>query len=577
MAVKYSLHKKRIYLAATACALILLALFAAVLHRNTDERRSEEYLQKARESYVSGDYEGALLYLRRIEGKADDTEVLLLMADCYEAMGNYPRALETLRKLNTSEPAVKDRIQSIEQRRAEQNQEQKVTVAGVEMAKDSRSAVLNNMGIGNEELMEVAELYALDMLSLRNNNISDIECLRGLGGLDELDLSYNHIQDVSALSELRDLRILHLDGNPITACDSIAGLTGLKVLSLTDTRINEADLKHLAEALPSCAIRCVVDDTEQMLFQNSSFPLDSEELLLSGRGITDISSLGEFAELKVLDVSNNQITDISPLMKLSGLERLNISGNEIADLRPLIGLPLLWNLDAAGNQITETTSVGSLQYLQELNLSGNSIKDFSGLGRLEKLFTMDLSNTGITDMSLSFLYPLRSLNYLNLQNNAGLSNRAVGTLQSMLTGCSIATSDLVYEVEFSGRTMRSDESKLLMPSSAVLDLNGLERLPQLNTIDLSGNMIESLYQFEITPSRTVLLSLNLADNRITDISSLSGLTVIEDLDLSGNRIENIASLQKLTTLKRLNLSGNPVSLEAITQLKEALAECVITY
>ena len=575
--VKTGTQKKRIYLVITACLLAALAAVAGALHHNADLGRSREYLQKARESYVSGDYEGALLYLRRIEGGETDTETLMLMADCYEAMGNYPRALEMLRRLNTSDPAVAERIQSIEQRRAEQNQEERVTIAGIELARSSRNAALDGRGITDADLPLVAELYALETLSLRDNQIAEIEILGRLGGLDELDLSGNKIQDVTPLAVLRDLRILHLDRNPIRECDALRGLTNLKMLSLCGTQIDEDALTRLAESLPDCAILCAVDETEQILLKNRKLALNSEELLLPGEGITDISALSEFTDLKILDLSSNQISDLSPLMKLSKLERLNIAGNMVSDLRPLMGLPLLWSLNVSENQITETTSAGSLSLLKELNLSGNEIKDFSGLGKLSELTSLDVSATGITDMSLSLLYPLQMLHYLNLKDNEGLSDRAVGTLQSHLTSCSIATSELVYEVEFSGRVIRSDEKKLLMPASAVSSLSGLERLAQLEEIDLSGNMIESLYQFEITPSRETIRKVNLSGNRISDLLSLTGLTAIEELDLSGNRIENIAGLQKLTTLKQLNLSGNPVAVEAVMELREVLPNCLISY
>ena len=106
--------KKKTYLAITAVMLLMLATAAVLLLHQATERRAEEYTRKARESYSAGDYENALLYLRRIKDEDRNTEILLLTADCYEALENYPRALETLRKLNTADPAISNRIQSID-------------------------------------------------------------------------------------------------------------------------------------------------------------------------------------------------------------------------------------------------------------------------------------------------------------------------------------------------------------------------------------------------------------------------------------------------------------------------------
>ena len=75
--------KKKTHLAITAVMLLLLAAAAILLLHQATERRTEEYTRKARESYSAGDYENALLYLRRIKDEDRNTEILLLMADCY--------------------------------------------------------------------------------------------------------------------------------------------------------------------------------------------------------------------------------------------------------------------------------------------------------------------------------------------------------------------------------------------------------------------------------------------------------------------------------------------------------------
>ena len=76
--------RKKLYALITAVVLILLAASAMVLH-DTADRKDQNYRQRARECYAAGDYETALLYLRRISSGDDDQEILMLMADCYEA------------------------------------------------------------------------------------------------------------------------------------------------------------------------------------------------------------------------------------------------------------------------------------------------------------------------------------------------------------------------------------------------------------------------------------------------------------------------------------------------------------
>ena len=569
--------KKKTYLAITAVMLLLLAITAILLLHRASERRTEDYTRKARESYSAGDYENALLYLRRVKDEDENTEILLLMADCYEALENYPRALETLRKLNTADPAISNRIQSIEQRKLQQTQARMVTIAGVELSVNDQSAALEGLGLNDAQLQQLAALYALDHLSLKDNQISDLTALGELKGLDELDLSGNQIRDIRALTKLESLRTLNLDRNPLTDCTELRSLRFLTSLSIVDTGVEEAGVYTLAKSLPDCSIRFGTSGAEKLYFTGEVFPLNAVELTLGQKNLSDISMLQGFTELKILNLSDNDISDIRPLMELSKLEKLNINNNAVSDLRPLIGLPNLVKLEAENNRITETTSVGSVRQLTELNLRGNPIKDFSGLGHLASLKTLDLRATSVTDADLAELYGLKSIFSIDLRENKGLSDIAIGALKSALPGCSIALPELVYEIDFSGRRLRSDERQLIFPAAGISDLSGIVKMTALEELDLRDNEIVNLFPFEITASRESIRKLNLSGNQIRDVLSLYALSSLEELDLSGNQIEAVASLRKLPNLKKLILTGNPLSDETVSELRGFMPECEIVF
>ena len=569
--------KKKTYLAITAVMLLLLAITAILLLHRANERRTEDYTRKARESYSTGDYENALLYLRRVNDEDKNTEILLLMADCYEALENYPRALETLRKLNTADPAISNRIQSIEQRKLQQTQAKMVTIAGVELSVNDQSAALEGLGLNDAQLQQLTVLYALDHLSLKDNQISDLTALGELKGLDELDLSGNQVRDIRALTKLESLRSLNLDRNPLTDCTELRTLRFLTNLSIVDTGVEEASVFTLAESLTDCAIRFGTSGEEKLFFTGEVFPLNTGELTLSQKNLTDISMLQGFTELKILNLSDNDISDIRPLMELSKLEKLNINNNAVSDLRPLIGLPNLVKLEAENNQISETTSVGSMGQLTELDLRGNPIKDFSGLGRLAALKTLDLRETSVTDADLAELYDLKSIFNIDLRENKGLSDLSIGALKSALPGCNIALPELVYEIDFSGRRLRSDERQLVFPAAGISDVSGIVKMTALEEIDLRDNEIINLFPFEITASKESIRKLNLSGNQIRDVLSLYALVSLEELDLSGNQIEAVASLRKLTSLKKLILTGNPLPDETINELRGFMPECEIIF
>lgn len=570
-------RKKKSLLLVLILVFLVIAGTAAAIVGRAALRRETDYREKARAAYAAGDFETALLYLRRDNPSSDDHDSLMLMADCYEAMGNFPRALETLRKMDTGDPAVAKRIQSIEQKRDLQSHADVVSIAGTDFERNAKEAVLDGRGVTDEDVRQIATLYALDRLSLRDNAISDIHMLVSLGGLDELDLAGNQVTDITALGSLKELRLVNLTGNPVSDFTPLYGLSSLNTLLIENTQITGEELEKLAAALPSCTIRCTVDGESEIVLGSLRFHTAATELDLSGKGIRDISALGECTELVTLNLSDNDISDLQPLMKLPKLAKLNIAGNSVSDLRPLIGLPQLMELDASNNLISDASAAGNIAALRVLNLSGNSMTGFSGLGKLVKLETLTLQNAGVDDAALHDFASLKLLRILDVTENSGLSARAVDSLKQALPTCSILCSQLVYDVDFSGHLVRSDETSLSLPACGITTLTGLEGLTAIETLNLRGNQIESVYNIQISHARDTLLDLNLADNRLNNVDSLVALTRIEKLDLSGNQITVINPLMQLNTLRTLNLSGNPVPADQVEILRAALPNCEITF
>ena len=172
---------------------------------------------------------------------------------------------------------------------------------------------------------------------------------------------------------------------------------------------------------------------------------------------------------------------------------------------------------------------------------------------------------------------MKSIFSIDLRDNKGLSDIAVGALKSALPGCSIALPELIYEVDFSGHHLRSDEKQLLFPAAGISDLSGIAKMTALEEVDLRDNEIMNLFPFEITASAATIRKLNLSGNQIRDVLSLYALSALEELDLSGNEIEAVASLRKLTNLKKLVLTGNPLADEAVQELRGFMPDCEIIF
>ena len=566
-----------IYMIATAVTALLILVVAMVLRGVSDKRSYGEYMNLAQQSYSVSDYDSALAALRKAADIDPTEESLLMMVDCYESQGNYTKALEVLRSMNTLDPAVTTRISSIESRRQMEAESEKVTVAGRRLSVTTTSLVLDDMDLTDSVFTELSQLYALETLSLAGNSISNLSALSDMGGLVSLNLSDNNISDLMPLASLVGLRTLYLDNNPIEDFSPLCVLPNLTSLSIKGINISQAQLEALSKSLPNCAIHSDADPDEEqdISFGGVTFKSDVMELDLSGMGLRDISAIANCKELTKLDLSGNEISDLSPLMNLPKLEWIDVSDNQLTDLRPLMGMDKLKYIDASGNSITGTSPVSMMNGIEELYLNDNPIGDFSGLRKTKSLKVLGLANTGLTDEDLEYLGKLTLLTTLDIDGNADLSGEAVDRLQSKLATCNISRGALAYNIDVDGHTVLSNAKELDLSGTGISDLTGLAKLNYLEKVDLSRNSISNIYILEFTGSRQTIKELNLSGNLIEDITPLASLQAVEVLDLSNNRISSETPLMNLKSLKTLYLGGNLLTELQIDNLQNALLNCEI--
>ena len=81
-----------------------------------------------------------------------------------------------------------------------------------------------------------------------------------------------------------------------------------------------------------------------------------------------------------------------------------------------------------------------------------------------------------------------------------------------------------------------DVRELVCVERGIRDIYGVDQLPLLESLDLSGNLIENLFPLNLSSGISLpnLVSLRLGDNRIFNIDSLEGYTGLHTLWLSGN-------------------------------------------
>ncbi|MBV7272739.1 leucine-rich repeat domain-containing protein [Clostridium sp. PL3] len=339
---------------------------------------------------------------------------------------------------------------------------------------------------------------------------------------------------------------------------------------------------------------------------------DITELDAKYHEIQDISGIEKLTNLQKLNLLENQISSIDSLKNLTNLKQLTLGNNKISNISVLKNLVNLQTLDLGEyydscNQISNIDVLKSLTNLQELNLSGNQLKDISALKNLINLQSIDLSYNEISDISA--LKSLTNLKVLNLANNKIIDISALNNLTNLQElnlgyvpweGIPAPVSKENYNEisNISSIGNLINLQKLNLGYTKVKDIGVLNKLSNLQTLDLSNNQINNISDIinalkDLPNLKSInfnnngiinigelnkltnLQTLNLNDNQISNISDLKDLTNLQSLDLSNNQISDVSVLENLTNLQWLTLFQNPVSDADIQALKTALPRCEI--
>lgn len=102
-------------------------------------------------------------------------------------------------------------------------------------------------------------------------------------------------------------------------------------------------------------------------------------------------------------------------------------------------------------------------------------------------------------------------------------------------------------------------------SYGIETLDGVEHCKHVVTLDLSNNNIVDISELW---SLDKLEELYLANNQVGYIDALCNLFRLRVIDLSGNQIDEISPLMELEKLEYVNLVGNKISIDEINKLKE---------
>jgi internalin A len=202
-------------------------------------------------------------------------------------------------------------------------------------------------GAGISDLTGLEHCTDLTQLVLSNNEISELEPLKGLWTSSLPRSKSSRFSDVEPLAALTEMFSLDLRGNRITDIHPLAGLTGLLYLFLDNNQIS--DIQPLAGLT--------------RLFQ----------LGLGDNQISDIRPLAGLRSIVWLGLQNNRISDIDPLVDMRDLNTVNLRNNRITEIYPLVENPGLGPGDRVDLTLNPLSQVSCTKYVPELESKGVSV------------------------------------------------------------------------------------------------------------------------------------------------------------------------------------------------------------
>ena len=227
-------------------------------------------------------------------------------------------------------------------------------------------------------------------------------------------------------------------------------------------------------------------------------------------------------------------------MLFAGLDTLDLHGNHLHSLPlGLRRLQRLTTLNLSKNQIGNESLeiITQIRSLRELRLADNALDGVltPQLGNLDKLETLDLSNNAVTA-----LQP-------NSDKNAKL--RVLNVAGNKMSSLPLELLASLPLIEINAA--RNRLGGVLFPTSVSGFLD-------LKTLDVASNALTSIVE-----SRAVelpsLQSLNITDNRLTQMPEMSGWTELDTLVMSGNRLASLPeSINSLKKLRNVDFSRNDI-------------------
>lgn len=366
-----------------------------------------------------------------------------------------------------------------------------------------------------------------------------------------------------------------LSGRNLTDLEALKAFTNPKKLDLRDTGITAEQYETLKSWFPEAEILWDIP------FQGAFYPMDTEELTVTGLNEEDLTALDYFAALQTLSAEGcpdyrllHELRTRRPELKVTysisvagtaypcDAKELVLPGEDAAALAELV--PYFTELERL-ELMAPLAPVEALQGVAEA-VPGVQLRwnlEVAGVPVDNSTETLDLTGLPVTVEEMDAVLPyLTGLTYVDM-TDCGISDEEMDALNSRYEDIKI-----VWTVTLGkGFRVRTDITAFMpvrddyYPSGE--DLNNLRYCHDIIAIDVGHRGITNCEFAAYMPHLQFLI---LADTNVRDLTPLTGLKELKYLELFQTNYQDLTPLLTTTALEDLNLCYTSADVEIVAQI-----------
>ncbi|MBU1238923.1 hypothetical protein KJ865_04365, partial [Myxococcota bacterium] len=284
----------------------------------------------------------------------------------------------------------------------------------------------------------------------------------------------------------------------------------------------------------------------------------------------DLISLGLLKGVTILHLTTAPL-DLAPLRMQKSLKKLVLTGAPPLktavsgktdlkappsySLKGLAAIPALEELELSSMTLDENDIVPQLRRLRALKISKVMVTGLGWLGRQKNLETLEIAQGCLKVMNDVALF--RGLRRL-VVSGKGLKNLDFLKSLPLLTHLTINGGNFAIPKEITN--LRNLKELNLSQNIGLKELSGLPR--GLETLILASSAVESLKGIEKLP---LLSHLNISSSRVKDLRGIERCGRLEKLSFSGTKITSLKPLQALVSLREVYM--DEVKIQGLQSLK----------